>query len=130
MNKKKQFSPVRDAVAKRMHGGKLMSSYVDNWQMQMTEQYILGVAKSEGLSVEEAREFIFRDEKGEAYKGYAVILEIADLRRQGKYKDADDLIRKHRGAAKAEAKRVRNAERQAKRDARMQRRKRRKPRKS
>lgn len=115
MNKKKQFSPVRDAVAKRMHGGKLMSSYVDNWQMQMTEQYILGVAKSENLTVEEAREFIFRDEKGEAYKGYAVILEIADLRRQGKYKDADDLIRKHRGAAKAEAKKMKRGGKKAKR---------------
>lgn len=115
MSKKKQFSPVRDAVAKRMHGGELMSSYIDQWQMQMTEQYILGVAKSENLTVEEAREFIFRDEKGEAYKGYAVILEIADLRRQGKYKDADDLIRKHRGAAKAEAKKMKRGGKKAKR---------------
>jgi len=91
---------VRTVVAKRMHNTKLMSNSLDSMEQSQKKNYIKGVALSNGITEEEALDLITTDSESEEYKGFDFISQIYDLRRRGKYKSADDLIRKHKNDLK------------------------------
>lgn len=83
-------------LARKMHDTDLMRKQLDVMEATQKRTYFVQIAKMNGITEQEAMDLVFEDEDSQMYKGLETISQIYDLRRQGKYKSADDLIRQHK----------------------------------
>lgn len=86
---------VSKRLARKVQNTEVMAKYLDAMENEQKKIYITGVAEHHGITYSEALELIMTDANSEEYKGFDLISEIYDLRRQGRHGDANALIAQH-----------------------------------
>ena len=87
---------IKTKITKTYAKTELMANVLNQMRYQAEKDYIAGIMKEYDCDEEKAREFIFRDEDSEEYRGYAFVLEVSELRQAGKFESANKLIKKHK----------------------------------
>lgn len=83
-------------IARKLHDTEAIQRDHDIKEATKKRMYFLYIARLYKITEEEAKDLVFSDQNSQLCAGFETLSRIYDLKRDGKYKTADDLIRQHK----------------------------------